>query len=98
MQTQTGAKLPNTFHSSPPHALYVTSTEVFLVNNDRCIIGQHVIVQQRLGHGFGQPFIAIVREIIQQVGSSNHDDGRADGLLLQSIRKNTLVLGCPRVL
>ena len=42
--TLTGQKVPVTFQSSSPYALYVTSMKVNLLNGDSCPIGQHVIV------------------------------------------------------
>jgi hypothetical protein len=81
----TGAKLPGIFHSSPANAraLYITNGRVHLFNGDDCAIGQHVIIQRHTGSG--QPFIACVREILQQVGSTNHANSQPDGLLLQTV-------------
>ena len=36
----------------------------------------------------GQPFIACVCEIVQQVGSMNHNNGQPDGILLQTVSHN----------
>ena len=56
------------------------------MNGDDCLLGQHVIVQRHSGRvGVDQPFIACVREIIQQVGSTNHANNQPDGLLLQTL-------------
>jgi hypothetical protein len=86
-QTLTGVKLPGIFQSSAAsaRALYITNTSVNLLNGDDCVVGQHVIVQQQSGSA-GQPlaFIACVREILQQVGSTNHANSQPDGLLLQT--------------
>lgn len=85
MQTLTGAKLPSIFQSVSRGALYVTSTQVILLNDDRCSIGQHVIVRRHLGDGLNPYFIACVREIIQQVGSPNYEDARKpNGILLET--------------
>jgi len=63
--------------------LYVTGTEVCLLNGDKCVVGQHVIVQSE--HPNTSTFVACLREIIQQVGSQNHDNSRPDGLLLETV-------------
>jgi len=85
-QTLTGAKLPEIFHSSPAHALYVTNTKVDLLNGDSCPIGQHIIIQRHSGSAaVGRPFVACVREILQQVGSTNHNNSQPNGLLLQTV-------------
>lgn len=87
MNTLTGQKLPGIFQSvTAAHAHYVTSVKVNLFNGDSCSTGQHVIVQRHSGSSLvGSPFIACVHEIVQQVGSTNHDNGQPDGLLLQSL-------------
>jgi hypothetical protein len=66
----------------PAQALYITNTQVHLLNGDSCPIGQHVIVKRQSGP---QTFVANVREIVQQVGSPNYDNGMPDGLLVQSV-------------
>jgi len=81
-QTLTGVNLQDVFQKMPAHALYVTNTQVHLLNGDSCPIGQHVIVKRQSGP---QTFIANVREIIQQVGSLNYDNGLPDGLLVQTV-------------
>ena len=81
-QTLTGQKLPGVVDSSV-NQLYVTGTEVYLLNGDKCVVGQHVIVQP--SHLNSPTFIACLREIIQQVGSPNHDNSKPDGLLLETV-------------
>ena len=81
-QTLTGVKLQDVFQKMPVQALYVTNTQVHLLNGDSCPIGQHVIVKRQSGP---QTFIANVREIVQQVGSLNYDNGVPDGLLVQTV-------------
>ncbi|KAF8966226.1 hypothetical protein BDZ97DRAFT_1657897 [Flammula alnicola] len=66
-----------------PGQLYVTGREVCLLNGDKCVVGQHVIVQPPRPNM--PTFIACLREIIQQVGSQNHDNSRPDGLLLETV-------------
>lgn len=83
-QTLTGTKLPSVVDASTvPSQSYVTGTEVCLLNGDKCMVGQHVIVQAP--HPNMGTFIACLREIIQQVGSQNYNNSRPDGLLLETI-------------
>lgn len=63
--------------------------KVNLLNGDSCPIGQHVTVQQHVGSAVvGQPFIACVCEIVQQVRSMNHNNSQPDGILLQTVAHN----------
>ena len=57
-QTLTGQKLPGVADSSI-NQLYVTGTEVYLLNSDKCVIGQHMIIQP--SHLNSLTFIASVR-------------------------------------
>ena len=56
---------------------------MYLLNGDKCVIGQHVIVQP--SHLNSLTFIACLHEIIQQVGSPNHNNSKPDGLLLETV-------------
>ena len=81
-QTLTGMKLPGVVGVSESH-VYITGTEVCLLNGDKCVVGQHVTVQS---HGPNMStLIACLCEIIQQVGSQNHNNSKPDGLLLETI-------------
>jgi hypothetical protein len=68
--------------------LYETSSYVFLLNGDRCDIGQYVIVREDGPNP--TLFVACVREIIQQVNSPNHTDQKPDGILLQMVDSNVV--------
>ena len=81
-QTLTGQKLSGVVDSSV-NQLYVTGTEVYLLNGDKCVVGQHVIIQP--SHLNSPTFIACLHEIIQQVGSQNHNNSKPDGLLLETV-------------
>ena len=70
---------------------YITNTGVNLLNGDNCVLGQHIIIQQHSrSAGVGRPFIACVREILQQVGSVNHANSQPDGLLVQTVAHNDM--------
>jgi len=86
-QTLTGTKLPGVVGASADQR-YVTGTEICLLNGDKCVVGQHVIV--RPPHPNMPTFIACLREIIQQVGSQNHDNSKPDGLLLETIDSSSI--------
>lgn len=81
-QTLTGTKLPGVVGASADQR-YVTGTEICLLNGDKCVVGQHVIVQPP--HPNMPTFVACLHEIILQVGSQNHDNSKPDGLLLETI-------------
>jgi len=81
-QTLTGTKLPGIVGASADQR-YVTEMEICLLNGDKCMVGQHVIVWPPYPNM--PTFIACLREIIQQVGSQNHDNSKPDGLLLETI-------------
>jgi hypothetical protein len=93
-ETITGTRLPGVFHSTPghPQRLFVTGSEVHLLNGDRCRPRQHVIIQHHdvdvntgVSSSVGPAFIACVREIIQQHGSQNYDNSQPDGILVQTV-------------
>lgn len=86
-QTLTGTKLPGVVGVSESH-VYVTGTEVCLLNGDKCIVGQHVIVQSHRPDM--STFVACLREIIQQVGSQNHNNSKPDGLLLETVDSSSI--------
>ncbi|KAF8180356.1 hypothetical protein BJ912DRAFT_1023704 [Pholiota molesta] len=85
-QTLTGLRLPSA-STSHGGAQYETSEYVYLMNGDKCSVGQYVIAQ--LPHS-GALFIACVREILQRVGSENHRNQQADGILIQSAQITTI--------
>jgi hypothetical protein len=96
-ETITGTHLPGVFHCMPghPRRMFVTASEVYLLNGDRCRPGQHVIIQRHdvnLNTGIlssvGPAFIACVREIIQQHGSQNYDNSQPDGILVQTVHSS----------
>ena len=47
-ETITSTQLPGVFHSTPghPQCLFMTGSEVHLLNGDRCRPGQHIIIQR----------------------------------------------------
>ena len=86
-QTLTGTKLPGVVGASTDQR-YVTGTEICLLNGDKCMVGQHVIVQP--GHPNMPTFIACLHEIIQQVSSQNHNNSKPNGLLLETIDSSSM--------
>ncbi|KAF8886594.1 hypothetical protein CPB84DRAFT_1749908 [Gymnopilus junonius] len=82
-QTLTGLKLPHLLRppQTPPLPQFKTAADVVLLNGDKCVVGQHVVIQPTASIA---PSIAIVREIVQQVGSKCELQGEPDGILLQT--------------
>ncbi|KAH9482828.1 hypothetical protein JR316_0004928 [Psilocybe cubensis] len=85
-QTLTGTLLPNVALGN--HS-FQTCKQVQLENGENCEPGQYVIVQARQPNGAPRaPFVACVKEIVLQLGSSNGANGYPEGLLLQSVSTN----------
>lgn len=85
-QTMTGVKLPHIIATSNAH--YETSTHVYLLNGDKCSVGQYVIVCKDGPNS--HLFIACVCEILQQVHSVNYQEGRPDGILVQTANSTNI--------
>ena len=64
--------------------LFKTSKSVILLNEDKCWIGNFVLVQSSQ-YPNPVPAIARVVEIIQLVGSATDRQGAPDGVLLQEV-------------
>ena len=83
-ETDTGQRLPTVLAKSQPTQLFKTSESVFLVNEDKCRIGDFVMVQSSQ-YPNPVPSIARVVEIIQLVGSAADRRGVPDGVLIQRV-------------
>jgi hypothetical protein len=84
METDTGQRLPTILGFSQSTQLFKTSESVILENEDKCRIGDFVMVQSSQ-YANAVPAIAKVVEIIQLVGSAADRCGTPDGVLLQQV-------------
>ena len=83
-KTNTGPRLPTALAASQSTQLFKTSGSVFLVNEDKCCIGNFVMVQS-LPYPNSMPSIARVVEIVQRVRLAADCQGIPDAVLLQQV-------------
>lgn len=68
---------------------FITATKLILLNGDRCLPGQHVIVRDVDCLHPGETYVGQVVEILSRVGSENHQKGAPDSILIQRVNVNT---------
>ncbi|KAI5996522.1 hypothetical protein F5J12DRAFT_907093 [Pisolithus orientalis] len=84
-ETRTGQQFPTALSSLSQEILhdnnFHTCRSMILMNGDRCIPGQWVLIHQQNGQ---QPLVAQVKEIIQRQGSTAEMTSSPDAIFLQS--------------
>lgn len=66
----------------PPTAQFRTSTKVVITGGDECAIGQHVVFHYSHSR---TPFVGIVREILQQIGTDAELVHEPSAVLIQMV-------------